>query len=206
MAPAAFSSPAKRDANTIGIANSSAQTQTIGTMPLNLDWGSYTFSSPSATLALNGTLTPNLGGIALFDGASTLTSSSLTTDASGLISSLGGAGLFGQTGVGGGFNSLATLSGTTISGYTYAGGQIISAAGALPSNPAGVNIELTATVAGNYTLPNVGANNFINTILVANNTANKIVLASANSGTLVLGNLNGIGGIYLLSAPGIGRG
>src|ERR1039458_5273283 len=112
-------------ANTIGIVNSSAQTQTIGTMPLKLDWGSYTFSSPLAILALNGTLTPNLGGVAVFDGASTLTSSSLTTDASGLITSLGGAGLYGQSGVGGGFNSLATLSGTTISGYTYSGGQII---------------------------------------------------------------------------------
>src|ERR1017187_9251657 len=81
--------------NTIGIANSSGVTQTIGTMPLTLDRGYYTFSSTSpGTVALNGGLTLNAGGVAYFDlNVTSSAPSPLVNDGSGLIAGLCGAGI-----------------------------------------------------------------------------------------------------------------
>src|ERR1035441_2608965 len=120
-------------ANTIGIVNISGQAQTIGTMPLKLDWGYYTFSSPSGTLALNGTLTPNAGGVAYFGANVT---STLTADGTtGLIPGLNGAGLIYD---GSKPTDLATINGSAnivaYGGYTTVGSGTINS---------GNNIELT---------------------------------------------------------------
>src|ERR1035437_5987178 len=78
-------------ANTIGIVNNSGTAQSVGTMPLDLDWGYYTFSSPSGSLALNSTLTLNYGAVAYF--GANLTSSLAADGTTGLIPVLNGAGL-----------------------------------------------------------------------------------------------------------------
>ena len=180
--------------NTFGVTNGSSLAQSVG-LPLNLDWGYYTFSSPAGSLGLNGPLSPNNGGVACF--GSGVTSSSLSLDGSGLISSLGGAGLFAN---GATFVGLATIKAGAVNPYSYTANNVISAAGNIGSatQSGGANIELTSTSAGNYTLANGAGTTFINTILVSNPTANKLVVASANSGTLDLGTANNnIGGIYL---------
>ena len=183
-------------ANTIGIANNSGLAQTIGTMPLILDWGYYTFSSLSpGSLALNGGLTLNAGGVAYFDPNVT---STLGNDTSGLISGLGGAGLMysGST-----FNNLATMSGSAIVAYS-AWPSVVPAPGAIGATTPGaaVNIELTGTTAGNYTFANGSGITYANTIfLSAASAATLVVGSTAGAQTLDLGagTVSGIGGIYL---------
>src|ERR1019366_6705261 len=131
--PSSVLLPAQAYANTIGIANSSGQAQTIGTMPLKLDWGYYTFSSPSGTLALDSTITPNAGGVAYFGANVT---STLTADGTtGLIPGLNGAGLIYD---GSKPTDLATINGSAnivaYGGYTTVGSGTINS---------GNNIELT---------------------------------------------------------------
>ena len=101
-------------ANTLGMLNESGNPQTFG-MNLGLDWGYYTFTGIIANgLALNGTLTNALGGVAYFDPY--VTSTSLTADGTtGLIAGLGGAGLMYNGTIPTG---LATISGGAISAYT----------------------------------------------------------------------------------------
>ena len=80
------------NSNAIAITNNSGTGQILGTMPLMLDRGYYAFSSPAGgSIALNGGLTLNTGGVAYFD--ANVTSTSLTTDGAGLISGLAGGGL-----------------------------------------------------------------------------------------------------------------
>jgi autotransporter-associated beta strand protein len=180
--------------NTIAIANNSGVAQVI-TMPLTNNWGYYTFSSPGATLALNGGLTLNLGGVAYFD--PNVTSSSLGTDTSGLIAGLGGAGLMysGST-----FTGLATTNGSGgIVAYT-AWPSVVAAPGVIGATTPGTdaNIELTDTAVGSYTLANGAGITYANTIFLNNASANLLTLAStAGAQTLDLGGLSGIGGIYL---------
>ncbi|HUB24816.1 MAG TPA: autotransporter-associated beta strand repeat-containing protein, partial [Tepidisphaeraceae bacterium] len=196
-----------------GITNNSGLTQTEN-LNLSTDWGYYTFGSPGGgTLAMNGSLAVNTGGLALFDlQGGAITSTSMTTDSSGLISGLGAAGMMynfvgsgGANGNGYVFSGLATVNNGQVVPYTYAAANVLTAAGTIGAATAATaaNIELTATAAGNYPLANnlLGSVTFINTILLTNNTTNKLVLASAN-GTLDLGTVNGVGGIYLPNGVG----
>jgi hypothetical protein len=141
---------------TMGITNNSGLAQVFGTMSLTLDQGYYTFSSPSGgSLALNGGLALNLGGVACFD--NNVTSTSLSADGlTGLITGLEGAGLmydgsYTPTG-------LATISGGVISAYS---GYTPVASGAIPN---GNNINLTASGAA---APYTAANTTVNTISAA---------------------------------------
>ncbi|HMD55016.1 MAG TPA: hypothetical protein VKJ65_10755, partial [Phycisphaerae bacterium] len=141
---------------TNGITNRSTNAETLSNN-LTLDWGLYTFSNATTgTLALNGTLTANNGGIAWFNpnGASPsgITSTSYTLDASGLISGLGGAGLYGKSSDGfANFSGLATVGTGTAAGtivpYTYTAANIIAAPGTIGTTTAAnaANIELTGT-------------------------------------------------------------
>jgi autotransporter-associated beta strand protein len=120
--------------NIIGVANSNGFTQTIN-LNLNLDWGYHTINTAGG-LNLNGALTANQGGVVDF-GSGTVSSTSLTLDPTGLIAGLGGAGLVGNTSLGGGtaafgtapggFTGLATISGGSITAYTYSASQQIAA-------------------------------------------------------------------------------
>ena len=179
--------------NTIGIANNSGLTQTFG-MNLSIDWGYYTFTGNSANgLALNGTLTLNAGGVAFFDPNVT---SSLVNDSSGLISGLGGAGL---TYSGSAFTGLAAMSGTAI--VTYSGWpSVVSAPGTIGATTPGaaVNIELTDTAIGNYTLAGGTGITYANTIFLSAASANLLTVGSAaGAQTIDLGAVSGIGGFYL---------
>ena len=180
--------------NSTGLANNSGVAQTIGTMPLTLDRGYYTFSSPlGGSLALNGSVALNPGGVAYFD--ANVTSTSLTTDSAGLIAGLGGAGLmYGTTAApagGLGPTSLATISGgaiTALASYTpYASGAIAS----------GQNLEFTASGAGAALTAAAGTT--VNTITVdqAGNSGGTATttLAVAAGGTLTF---NDHGGVYVL--------
>ena len=192
--------------NTIGIANSSSVAQVIGSMPLTLDRGTYTFSSSApGTVALNGGLTLNAGGVALFDANVTSSAPSpLVNDGSGLIAGLGGAGLM-YSGSGSAFTGLATMSGSAIVAYSGWPSVVPAAPGPIGATTPGaaVNIELTATAAGNYTLANGAGITYANTIFLSAATAPAspyIVLGStAGAQTLDLGAVSGIGGIYLLA-------
>ncbi len=120
----------------IGILNNSGGSpETIG-LNLNVDWGYYTFtgnySSPNG-LALSGTLTLNSGGIAFFDPY--VTSTSLTTDGTGLITGLDGAGLMYS---GTAPTGLAMISGGSIqpySAFTQVASGTISSGNNLDSPP-----------------------------------------------------------------------
>jgi autotransporter-associated beta strand protein len=178
-------------ANTIGIVNSSGLTQTIGTMPLKLDWGYYTFSSPSGTLALDSAITPNLGGVAYFGANIT---SPLTADGTtGLIPVLNGAGLIysGSTPT-----DLATISGGSILAYTYSGPNII-ASGGLPAG-AGNNIELSPSGGAlvNFTAGTISVNT-IRALNIGNTSGTTGEDILATTGTLTLGDK---GGFYVLNA------
>lgn len=172
-----------------GITNASGQTQTFG-MNLNLDWGYYTLFSPlGGTVALNGTtpLTANLGGVAYFD--NNATSSTMTTDASGLISGLGGAGLMWN---GTSPTGLATITGGTIQAY---GGFASVSPGAVSS---GNNIALNATgAAAAYTDSGISVNTI--TALQAGNSGGTATTTLTTTGTLTVGATSGIGGVYALS-------
>ena len=186
--------------NTVGIANSSGTAQTIGTMPLKLDWGYYTFSSSSpGTVALNGGLTLNTGGVALFDASVTSSAPSpLVNDPSGLISGLGGAGLT-YSGSGSAFAGLATMSGTAIVAYS-GWPSVVASAGSIGATTPGaaVNIELTATAAGNYPFANNPNITYANTIFLSAASGATLVLGNtAGAQTLDLGAVSGIGGIYV---------
>jgi fibronectin-binding autotransporter adhesin len=196
----------------IGITNTTSLPETVNNN-LTLDWGYYTFNSPAggSSLSLNGTLTPNIGGVADF-GSGILNSSSYQVDSTGLILGLGGAGLTGNTSTGGGPTGLATVSGGVIVPYTFSAAQQV-AAGFIGSTNANnlTNLELTATTAINYSLAGstgttYGAptnNTYFANIFLANNTTAKVGIGAANGGTIVLGTNEGtiyIGGIYLPNA------
>ena len=183
--------------NTVGILNSSTLAQTLG-LNLSLDWGYYTFDSPSGSLSL-GALTRNTGASAYFD--NNVTSSTLSSDASGLISGLGGAGLMYNDAETNQFTGLASISGGDI--VTYSGfPSVVSAAGTIGATTAiaAVNIELTGDVGGNYTLAGGSGTTYANTIFLSAAQAGAFTLASAaGSQTLNLGAVSGVGGIYLPS-------
>ena len=173
--------------NTVGIANNSGLAQVIGTMPLTLDRGYYTFSSPSGGgVALNGGLTLSTGGVAYFD--TMVTSTALTADGtSGLIGGLQGAGLIynGTTPT-----DLATVTGGVISAYS---GYTDVDSGALSS---GNNIRLTASgAAAAYTASGIAVNT-IRAVQVGNSggTATDTL---TTTGTLTLGDK---GGVYVLDS------
>lgn len=176
------------DVNDFGVFNQSGQAQTIG-LNLNLDWGYYTFTSPSGgNIALNGTLTPNLGGVAYFD-TSVTSSGSLTLDATtGLISGLEGAGLMYN----GEVTGLATISGGSIMAYT---GFASVSPGTVGS---GNNIALNATgAAAAYTDSGISVNTI--TALQAGNSGGTATTTLTTTGTLTVGVNSGIGGVYALS-------
>jgi hypothetical protein len=176
--------------NNIGVLNNSGLNQIIQTMPLVLDQGYYTFTSPSGgSMALNGGLTLNPGGVAYFDTA--ISSTNLTLDGTtGLISGLEGAAFMYSGGIPTG---LATFNASVISAYN---GYALVASGAIGN---GNNIKLTASgAAGAYT----ASNNTVNTITVAQaGGANGADFTSTLTvtGTLTLG---ANGGITVLNSTG----
>jgi len=213
-------SGASNNITTLGITNTTTLAEAVSNS-LTLDWGCYTLYSPAGSLNLNSNMTANLGGVADF-GSANVKSSSFTNDGTGLIAGLGGAGLFGNTGTGGGFISLATISSGTIVAYTYSGGAIVAAAGHIgaTTQTSATNIEITAITAstngwigGSSTVYGTAAT-YINTILLTNNTTTKVQISATNGaassvgvngGTLVLGSTNAgtgmyVGGIYLPAA------
>ena len=178
--------------NTIGVANSSGLAQAIGTMPLTLDQGYYTFSSPSGgSVALNGGLTLNPGGVACFD--NNVTSTSLTADGTtGLIAGLEGAGLMYDGAITP--TGLAAISGGVITAYSAY--TTLSPPAALATG-AGSNIELN-TPAGNsgaYTANGISVNTIRST--QAGNSAGTLTDTLTNTGTLTFGDK---GGVYVLDA------
>jgi autotransporter-associated beta strand protein/parallel beta-helix repeat protein len=179
---------------TLGITNATALAETIGNN-LALDWGYHTFNNGAGgSLALPGTLTPNLGAVAYFP-ASGVASSSFTTDGNGLISGLDGSGLIGT-------NALALLPLATVSGGNVVplpiGNYISVASGAISGN-ATANLELSATTTAACTANNLS----VNTITAdknAGNTGGSQAITLTTTGTLTLGNQ---GGIYVTgSGPG----
>jgi fibronectin-binding autotransporter adhesin len=185
---------------TNGVYNGTILAETVNNN-LALDWGNYTFASLAGSLNLNGALTAGLGGVAGF-GSSNVKSTSLAVDGTGLISGLGGRGLIGNSGTGGGFSGLATITGGTVSAYGYTGASVISAAANIgaATPAAATNLELTATAAGSYT--NASGNTFINTVLVTESSSVNLVVGSVGSGALVMGTTNAgagmfVGGFYL---------
>ncbi len=190
---------------TAGIVNNApGMAQTIN-LPLTLDWGSYTFTDPAgAGIAINGGLTANTGGVALFSGTGDITTSggtALTADPNtGLISGLNGAGLIlnsaYNTSVTSG--SLALLPLATVSG-----GQIVP----LPQGSYdSVSPGAIASGANNNVLLNNGS---ISTTYTASGTTllNTIVQDTGTdvldvTGTMVFGagNAKGIGGVYVTNA------
>jgi autotransporter-associated beta strand protein len=182
--------------NTIGIANNSGLAQVIGTMPLTLDRGCHTFSSPlGGSIALNGGVTLNAGAVAYFD--PNVTSTAFTPDGAGLISGLGGAGLmFGTTAApasGPGPIGLATISGgvvTALATFTpYGSGPIAS----------GQNLQLTASGASaSLTAANGTTINTISVAQVGNSAGSaNTTLQVAASGTMTF---NDHGGVYVLKS------
>lgn len=190
--------------NYTGIYNEYGSSFDTVNLNLSLDWGYYSMVDFSGSgMALNGALTLNKGAVAYFYGEGNITSTSLVNDSSGLISGLGGAGLM-FNGAQSPFTaaaptSLAAVSGGDIVPYT-AWPSVISSPGAIGATTAAgaVNIELTGTSAGNYTLANGTGITYANTIFLANASAADLVIAStAGAQTLDLGAVSGIGGIYL---------
>jgi autotransporter-associated beta strand protein len=182
------------NANDIGVLNESGLAQTLG-LNVGLDWGFYEFYSISGSVGLNGTLTLNPGAVAYFGPG--VTSTSLTTDSSGLIAGLGGAGLNWNGTAPTGF---ATISGGSLGAYTTSPGNVLASGATIPSNPAN-NIELSATgAAGSYTLAGGSGSTFVSTILVdqtggANNS--DFTTTVTDAGTLVLGTNNAGSGPYI---------
>ncbi len=192
--------------NTIGVANGTGTTQTFGTLPLALDWGYYTFSSPSGgTIALNSGLTLNTqGSVAYFDANNT--STSLMPDSTGLISGLGGAAMiYNPSGTANPFTGLATISSGAISalstfGQTISGGATIGVTTA--SSAQNVEITDSGTSAVNYTLTGGSGTTYFNTILLPNElpsaSADFVTVGSAaGAQTIVMGAVSGIGGFYV---------
>ena len=182
--------------NNIGIANNSGLAQVLGTMPLTLDRGYHTFSSPfGGSIALNGGLALNAGAVAYFD--PNVTSTAFTSDGSGLIAGLGGAGLmFGTTAApasGLGPIGLATISGgsvTALTTYTsYASGAISS----------GQNLLLTASGASaSLTAANGTTVNTISAAQAGNSAGTATTtLQVAAGGALTF---NDHDGVYVLSS------
>jgi hypothetical protein len=191
--------------NGAGILNNAGSAQTFG-LPLALDWGLYTFTTTGGgSIALNGGLTLNTGGVAFFDANNT--STTLVNDGSGLISGLGGSGLIYNSGTGA-FTGLAAMSGTSIATYSFTGPNTFSGGGTIGAASAGsaANLELTDTAAANYTLVGGSGITYANTIFLGGTftgtgPASPIVLASgAGAQTLDLGAVSGIGGIYVPNA------
>lgn len=186
--------------NAVGVLNSSGITQTLGTLPLTLDRGYYTFSSPSGgTIALNGGLTVNPGGVAYFDANNTSTSLALDAN-TGLITGLEGAGLiydgnFTPTG-------LATISGGNIVAYP-SGSYVALASGTIPS---GATNNLNLTASGSAITYSSPANPFANTISVAQvgnaGGSATTTLSIPVTSTLTLG---ASGGIYVLNSAALSK-
>ncbi|HZM03610.1 MAG TPA: autotransporter-associated beta strand repeat-containing protein [Candidatus Saccharimonadales bacterium] len=170
------------------VSNNSGIGQAVG-LNLNVDWGYYTFTgNNSPGLALNGALTLNPGAVAFFDPF--VTSTSLTSDSTGLISGLGGAGLMSSAGVATG---LAAISAGVIQPYN--GYTMVAAGGTLPSAAAD-NIELNSGGASSlYTIGSTTVNTITST--QAGNSAGGSIDTITNTGLLTLGSN---GGIYVLAS------
>src|ERR1017187_8721991 len=177
--------------NNIGFANSSGLAQVIGTMPLTLDRGYYTFSSSSpGTLALNGGLTLNASGVAYFD--LNVTSAALALDGSGLITGLQGAGLIYN---GSKPTGLATINGSGVI-LAYSGYTTVATGNAIPNGP-GVNYEFnTAGVIGTYSTGGAISVNTIRSIQTGN-SGGTLTDTLTLGGTLTFGDK---GGVYVLDA------
>jgi fibronectin-binding autotransporter adhesin len=177
---------------------------------LSLDWGTYTIGdSAGGTLALNGTLTANLGAVAYLNGnGGALSSTSMTLNSADLITSLGGAAmLYSNTATTNGlcFTNLATINTTshTLAAYNYSTDShavILSAAAAIANN-ANSNIEFTNTSQTNFTLGSATTN--VNTIFTNTTTAGGgtttglVEISIGASQTLVVGAGDNSGGFYL---------
>lgn len=111
---------------TVGVNNTAALSETVNNN-LALDWGYHTFYSPAGgtSLNLNGSLMANLGAVADF-GTTNVASTSYTLDGTGLIAGLGGAGLVGNSELGGGFSALATIVNGVVTNYNYGAAQVIA--------------------------------------------------------------------------------
>ncbi len=196
---------------TPGIVNNSASIQTIN-VPITLDWGIYTFvDSAGGQIALNGGLTPNTGGAALFSGSGDITTSgpaALAQDPNtGLVASLNGAGLIENSST---TNALALLPlATSTNGQIVALGSssyVSLAGGGEISTQAGPdsNVLLTDSPAigspstTNYTAvgSTSGGITYINTLTAIQSTGTDVLTVT---GTMVLGAgaANSVGGIYI---------
>lgn len=178
--------------NVGAVGNASGLTQTLGTMQLTLDAGPYIFvSSAGGSIALNGGLMLNPGGLAYFD--PNVTSTALTLDGTtGLINGLEGSGLMFS---GNAPTSLATISGGAIVPYTA---YTPIASGAIGD---GNNIELTAS--GSATAYSAN-NSTVNSITVdqTGNSTGTSASTLAVTGVLTLG---AQGGVYVLNSGNLGN-
>jgi fibronectin-binding autotransporter adhesin len=192
-----------------GVTNLSlASAQTVN-LNLLLDWGRHLFSGGTAGLALNGTVTANTGSTANFDALGTVTSTSLTQNASnGLITGLGATALMRD---GNNNTGLATISGGTIRAYDYAldPGAMELASGEITGTTVNTNLNLTGAAATTYTVA-VG-DQVINTIRSDNGPNDQIVqlndgqtLRFANNGGLIYTGTVNNGGALQIRGSGAG--
>jgi autotransporter-associated beta strand protein len=156
------------NSETNGIVNASATTETVS-LDVTLDWGVFDFYSPSFTpTALNGALNLNPGAIAYLYPYG-VTTTSLTNDANGLISGLGGSGLNAAVTSANNhpiFTGPATVNGDgSISAYSYSDANaqvIIDPTVTNLVSGSNYNVEASANSAVNYFLTN---NTYLNTFL-----------------------------------------
>jgi len=129
----------------IGVTNATQLAETVSNN-LTLDWGYHMFYSPSngSTLNLNGAMTANQGGVANF-GPTNVASTLYAVDGTGLIAGLGGAGLIGNSDLGGGFSGLATINivNGKVTNYTYSASQTIASGN--------MGVDATTTLTGGFT-------------------------------------------------------
>jgi fibronectin-binding autotransporter adhesin len=141
------------------------------------------------------------GAIAGF--ASGVTSTSFTTDSAGLLTNLGASDI-GAAGLvvnaTGTFTALATISGSSITPYTYSAGQQLSS-GAIPSS-ASENLEFTNASATVFSLTTSTAT-FVNTLLTdtvtagSSSTSGTVQINIGSGETLIMGAASGVGGFFV---------
>jgi autotransporter-associated beta strand protein len=177
--------------NLIGVVNNPSSSAAAVALNLALDSGCYVFADFAGTgLGINGTLTPGIGSVAFFYN---VTSTSLTTNATGLLAGLGGQGLIysGTTPT-----ALATVSGGSVQAYSAFTAQ---SPGNLPTS-GGNNLQFQTTgTSGSYTLT---ANTSVNTITSqqtgTNLSTHTIATDTINLAGKVL-TFGNQGGVYVLA-------
>jgi fibronectin-binding autotransporter adhesin len=161
--------------NTNGVISTSASAQTVN-LNLTNDWGFYIFnSSGGGTLALNGALANNAGGLAYF--GANVTSTSFTTDGTGLISGLGASGMMMTGGMPYG---PAAINGGTVGDYVYPAANKYIAAALIASNVTN-NVQLNPTA--NTTYP-VATGSALNSVA---NTSGSFTATLSITNTLKMG-------------------